>query len=280
MQRIDVREYAGAGPEVVVLHGGPAARGSARPMAEALAGAFRVYEPLQRGSGQTGLTVARHVADLHEVIQYHCRGDSPTLVGESWGAMLALAYAAEYPDETGPVVLVGCGTFSEADRAKLQATLAERTTAEMREALDHIAADVADPMDRMRQQYGVMQPLYDVACLPDNAPRDMLEHFDADAHRETWNDMLRCQREGIYPQAFAAVRSPVLMIHGDHDPHPGPATRDTLREYMPQLEYVELARCGHRPWQERYARDGFFERLQAWLKIHTKGEPHTDGRGT
>jgi pimeloyl-ACP methyl ester carboxylesterase len=267
MQRIDVCEYDGVGPDVIVLHGGPAAPGQARPIAKGLAGKFRVFEPLQRGSGETELNVARHVADLHEAIGHYSRSTSPALVGHSWGAMLALAYAAEHPDTAGPVVLVGCGTFSEADRGKLQATLAERTTVQMRLELDRIAADVADPLERMRQQYAVMKSLYDVAAVADDGP-DALEAFDADAHRETWDDMLRCQREGIYPQAFAAVRSPVLMIHGEDDPHPGTATRDTLREYMPQLEYVQLARCGHSPWKERYAREAFFECLCAWLRHH------------
>jgi pimeloyl-ACP methyl ester carboxylesterase len=44
-------------------------------------------------------------------------GGLEVLVGHSWGAMLALCYAAEHPVER--VVLVGCGTFDEASRAEL-----------------------------------------------------------------------------------------------------------------------------------------------------------------
>jgi pimeloyl-ACP methyl ester carboxylesterase len=49
---------------------------------------------------------------------------------------------------------------------------------------------------------------------------------DALGHEETWNDVLRRQDEGIEPRAFAAIATPVLMIHGDDDPHPGAAIRD------------------------------------------------------
>lgn len=260
---LGVRQYRSKGPEVIVLHGGPGAGGSARPIAQGLADAFAVCEPMQRGSGEGALSVARHVEDLRTMIGHYCASRAPALVGESWGAMLALAYAAAYPEQAGPVVLVGCGTFSQDDRDVLQATLAGRTTPAMRQELDRIAADVADPLERMRAQYRVVQPLYDVDPLED--PHDVLAGFDAAAHRETWDDMLRCQAEGVYPQAFEAVRSPVLMVHGQADPHPGPATYRTLREYIPQLEYVELAACGHSPWRERRARQVFFETLHDWL---------------
>jgi pimeloyl-ACP methyl ester carboxylesterase len=79
---------------------------------------------------------------------------------------------------------------------------------------------------------------------------------------------MRLQADGIEPAAFAAISVPVLMLHGDHDPHPGPSTRDVLRARIPQLEYVELPRCGHSPWRERHARDRFFAYLRTWLHAH------------
>jgi pimeloyl-ACP methyl ester carboxylesterase len=91
---------------------------------------------------------------------------------------------------------------------------------------------------------------------------------DARGHEETWNDVLRLQTEGVEPAAFAAIRAPVLMLHGDADPHPGPATRDVLRRSIPQLEYIELARCGHTPWLERHTRDAFLTYLRPWLRAH------------
>jgi pimeloyl-ACP methyl ester carboxylesterase len=82
---------------------------------------------------------------------------------------------------------------------------------------------------------------------------------------ETWNDVLRLQREGIEPDAFRAITARTLMIHGAVDPHPGGATRDLLRRFIPRLEYIELDRCGHEPWRERHARDRFVESVRAWL---------------
>src|SRR5690348_13632596 len=100
-------------PTIVVLHGGPGAPGSAGGLARALADPARVLEPFQREGG----SVADHIADLHELVG----GRVMSLVGHSWGAMLALAYAAEHPVRS--LVLVCSGTFDVASRAAFRAAL-------------------------------------------------------------------------------------------------------------------------------------------------------------
>jgi len=80
--------------------------------------------------------------------------------------------------------------------------------------------------------------------------------------------MLRLQAEGIYPSAFAAIKVPVLMIHGTYDPLPGRRIFAGLRAYLPQLEYRELDRCGHYPWLERAAADALFSLVRDWLARH------------
>jgi pimeloyl-ACP methyl ester carboxylesterase len=89
------------------------------PVARGLADLYRVLQPFQRASGDERLTVAKHLEDLHEVVQLYARDSRPALLGSSWGAMLALAYAAAHPDSTGPLILVGCGTFDLIARARM-----------------------------------------------------------------------------------------------------------------------------------------------------------------
>jgi pimeloyl-ACP methyl ester carboxylesterase len=261
---IQVRRHGTSGREVVVVHGGPAAAGSMGPLARALADGFRVLEPWQRGSGAEPLTVARHVADLHEVVETCCPGERPALVGHSWGAMLVLAYGAEHPDAARSLALIGCGTFDLESRARLQQTLEERTTEELRQRVAEMEARVAEPAERLVRTHELMRSREAVEPLP-MPPEPDLPPFDGRAHEETWQDMLRCQADGLYPAAFAAITSPLLMLHGDHDPHPGAMIRDGLRRHIPHLQYHELARCGHEPWTERWARDEFYRALREWL---------------
>jgi pimeloyl-ACP methyl ester carboxylesterase len=77
------------------------------------------------------------------------------------------------------------------------------------------------------------------------------------------------QDYGTYPSAFAAIESPVLMMHGQYDPHPGKMIRDSLLPFIPQLEYQEYDYCGHNPWIERSAREPFFSGGYQWLERHT-----------
>ena len=155
------RLHGEVGPLVIALHGGPAAIGNAGPLARGLAEGFRVLEPWQRRRAAEPLTVAGHVADLHDLITASCGGERPALVGESWGAMLALAYAAAHPQAVGPLALVGCGTFDPVSRAQLQATLAERTRT-LQPQLDALADAVADPAERRTRERAL---LYDYAPL-------------------------------------------------------------------------------------------------------------------
>ncbi len=268
---MNTREYGESGPLVIVLHGGPGAPGSAAPLARGLAGAFRVLEPFQRTSGPAPLTVADHVADLRDFIQFQELGPRPALVGSSWGAMLALAFAAAHPELAGPLALIGCGTFDPISRARLHATIEERMPDATRREMVRLATEISDPDLLLQAQADLLLPLYSCDAIPAEPEETVC---DARAHQETWADMLRLQEEGVYPPAFAAIRSPVLMLHGAVDPHPGAMIRDSLRPYIPQLEYREWARCGHYPWLERSVRDEFFATLKAWLLARSLDDKH------
>jgi pimeloyl-ACP methyl ester carboxylesterase len=258
---VRVREYGGSGPLVVVLHGGPGTPGYMSPVARDLADSFRVLEPLQRRSGGRPLTVARHVADLHELLLRH-QEMRAALVGHSWGAMLALAYAAAHPACVVALVLVGCGTFDRAARDRLRAIREERMDDALRERLEHLPREIPDPDERFRVIGELLLPLYSYEPA---ATELGLDTCDARGYHESWQDMLRLQAEEVYPAAFVAIRKPVVMLHGAFDPHPGRLIRASLEPHLPQLEYHEWERCGHYPWLERAVRDEFSAVLRQWL---------------
>jgi pimeloyl-ACP methyl ester carboxylesterase len=257
---IRCREYGSSGPAVLVLHGGPGAMGYMAPVARGLSDRFRVLEPWQRRSGGAPLTVARHITDLHELLADE--PERPALVGHSWGAMLALAYAATHPGRVAGLVLVGCGTFDGEARARLHAALEERMSDALRRRLERLEDDVPDTDTRLRRLGDLLLPLYSYDSVVDTLA---VEAADARAHEETWADMIRLQKEGVYPAALAAIEAPVLMLHGAADPHPGPLIRASLAPYLAQLEYREWELCGHYPWLEKAVREEFFDVLRERL---------------
>lgn len=257
-----VKRFGPAGSaSVVVVHGGPGAQGGADALAEALSDPLTVIAPHQRRSGGIHLSVAQHVEDLRGLLATGSTSIRPALVGESWGAMLALAFAAAHPDRVSALCLVGCGTFDEASRQRMQETIEERTTPELRAEMVRLAREVPHVGGRMARIHDASDGIYTFSRA---APAPTLD-VDADGHTETWDDMLRLQEDGTYPESFAAITCPVLMLHGSYDPHPGPMIRDNLKQFIPQLGYVEFDRCGHSPWVEEFARDEFIGRLRDWL---------------
>jgi pimeloyl-ACP methyl ester carboxylesterase len=243
---------------VLVIHGGPGACGSMATIARSLADSFRVLEPFQ-SSGSS--TVAAHVADLHEVATAYS-SSTPALVGHSWGAMLSLAYAAAHPDSPGPIVIICSGTFDLAAREQFRINLSERKKDEGARQRYERALQIPDPNDRFHELGKQTLELYSYDLTTTDQEVDGSE---PGAGAETWEDMVRLQNEGIYPAAFGAIKSPVLMLHGASDPHPGQMIRASLEPYIPQLEYREWDRCGHYPWLERATRDEFFSVLRNWL---------------
>jgi pimeloyl-ACP methyl ester carboxylesterase len=225
-----------------------------------------VLEPWQRWSTDVPLTVDRHVEDLADVISAHLPGEKPGLVGHSWGAMLGLVFASRHPRRISALALVGCGTFDRQARARLQETLAQRTSPSLKALLTELEARIPDPGERMVRAQRLSDALYTYCRAAD--VEDPLEHFDPKGHLESWGDMVRLQDSGVYPAAFASITCPVLMLHGTYDPHPGPMIRDSLTASIPQFEYQEIEKCGHSPWVEVHARESFFAQLRSWLERH------------
>jgi pimeloyl-ACP methyl ester carboxylesterase len=228
------------------------------PVARGIADSFRVFEPFQ---SSVGTTVADHILDLHEVVGSCSEGIAPALAGHSWGAMLALSYAAAHPEMVGLIVLVCSGTFDLAARDRLRVNLVERLDQQMKRRFER-AHRMSDPNDRFRAlgELTLEGYSYDLATTDQE-----IDESQPGSNHETWEDMVRLQNEGVYPRAFTTIKSPVLMLHGAVDPHPGEMIRASLERYIPQLEYREWERCGHYPWLEKDTREEFFSVLRKWL---------------
>ncbi len=114
--RLHYREYPGAGtPEgtVVLLHGLASSSQIWGAVAPRLAERARVLAPDLRGHGRSdkpdsGYDFASIVADLDGLLDA-AGVERPVLVGHSWGAHVALEYAAAHPERSAGLVLVDGG---------------------------------------------------------------------------------------------------------------------------------------------------------------------------
>lgn len=206
-----------------------------------------------RSTGREGpFTIGQAVDDLEQV--RNALGISRwAVLGNSWGAELALRYAAHHPGRTSTVAYiagVGAGDeFREAyvaardrrlglDRRRWQELGGRiRTTAEEREwCLLQWRPDFSTSRD----------PEANAQALWRTRPAGV--EVNARANRE-----LRADRRTTELLALGtAVHVPVVMVFGADDPRPWTAT-DDLVAALPHVRRVVLDRAGHAPWIERPA---------------------------
>jgi len=249
-------------PKLFLIHGGPGAQGSLHGLSNSLPIALRPREILQRYSGDVPLTVNQHIADMVDIIQ-----EPANILGHSWGAMLSLSFASQFPNLCRRIILVGCGTYSTASRAEYERRIALRTDPARKAELKAAVANAHTEKARNQafRAYGeYATSLQAHLPIPDPFP-DSGTEFDPNGHMETWLDAMRLQSERIEPASFTSIACPVTLIQGREDPHPGQMIYDDLKPYIPQLEYVELPECGHEPWLEKFARTEFVQLIHQIL---------------
>jgi proline iminopeptidase len=113
-------ETVGSGSPLVLCHGGPGLwdmfGGEAAALAEAAG--VRAVRWDQRGCGRSQrrgpFSVARFVADL-DAVRAGQGATAVTVLGHSWGATLALAYALAHPERV-TALIYACGTGIDPDK--------------------------------------------------------------------------------------------------------------------------------------------------------------------
>ena len=110
--RIHGLDFGGDGPTLVCLHGVTgnawnwhAVALGARARRRVVALDFRGYGESQ-WSAAGAYTTADHVADLAGAVAAVAGGSPVDLAGSSWGALVALQYADEHPDDVGRLAVV------------------------------------------------------------------------------------------------------------------------------------------------------------------------------
>lgn len=250
------RKYGVRPYSTVLIHGGPGAPGTMGPLAELLSEAgVSVLEPLQRAQSITGLQ-----QELREVLEQE--GDPPAvLVGHSWGAILGVLFAAEFPEHVSKLVLVGSSVYEQSAAASIKATRLARLPDGDRARARALIAQIgeADGSDDALRELGA---LYDQADAFDPLTLETgLLQVDARQNRSVWSEARELRTSGRLLALAGEVRCSVVAIHGDYDPHPAAGVELPLRAAITDFDFVLLENCGHIPWLERQARERFMEVL-------------------
>jgi proline iminopeptidase len=249
---------SGTGPPVVLLHGGPGLWDYLAPLAALLHGEFTVVRFDQRGCGRSTsssgpFTIGQAVDDMDQVRSALGFGRW-AVAGHSWGAELAVRYAARHPDRVTAVAYiagVGAGNgFRDPYEAELGRRLGpDRERWAVLSAIPDADRTAAEERERCLLQWRTdFSPSSDAGghalALWETRPPGAA--INIAAKRELWNDR---ETEDLL-RAAARVTCPVTMIFGSDDPRPWRAA-DSLLAALPDASRTVLTEAGHAPWAER-----------------------------
>lgn len=251
-------EVVGAGEPIVVVHGGPGLDHEyLQPGLDVLATRHTLVYYDQRGTGRSAADLVESVISfdtfvedidrLREALGY----DQVSVLGHSFGALLALEYARRYPDRTRALILMNPtepGTRYQEETARRQA--------------DRRTEEVAREMASLRETEGfqardpaTLSRFYRLAFRSVMKDPARVEELDLDLSTTTarqGQDVARLLGTSMGPvewwDRLVAVEVPTLVLHGRYDAPPTEMARE-LAEAFPLGTY-EVLDSGHFPYLE------------------------------
>ena len=260
------------GDRAIVLHGGPGAdHAYLLPQMLELARGRELLFYDQRGGGRSRtdardpITWRTHVADLGAVLREF--GDpSPTIVGYSWGGLLALLYAAAAAHDSAlprpsRLALIDPAPASRQFREEFETEFARRQAAPAVQALrEELAGSGLRERDPEQFRHRVFELSVAGYFADPRAARNLTPFRVVGRVQQTvWESLgdYDLVRDGT----LSAVHCPSLIVHGRQDPIPLASSEACARAIGAKL--VTLEACGHVPYVEQPA--ALFAALEHFL---------------
>jgi proline iminopeptidase len=213
----------------------------------------------QRGSGRSErrgpYDVATFVDDL-EALRARWRVRKWIVAGHSWGASLALIYAARYPSKTRALVYISGTGIDPRWRTEYRRARLIRLAPEGRarfEELDRLRANATDSqrasIARERQDILLPTNYHDPDAAPE-APDDHDRLVNSEVNALVNDDHERIISNPRFLTRVAQLRMPTLVVHGAGDPRPAWSAESVART-VANGEFVSLPDVGHYPWVEK-----------------------------
>lgn len=265
------------GRTLLVLHGGPGAEHDyLLPQMLALEADGRdlvLYD--QRGGGRSKtedrapITWQTQVQDLEAVIaelNLASGSDGLTVVGYSWGALLAMLYAIEAAKgAVGPaprrMVLIDPAPVTRAFREEFEREFAARQAGpvvrELREQLAASGMKESDPPAYRQRSFELSVAGYfaDPRRARDLTPFRVVGRVQ----QSIWESL--GDFDLTAPGMLDTVSTPTLIVHGRQDPIPLASSVSAARALKASL--VEIEHCGHVPYVEQPAQ--LFSAIDSFL---------------
>ena len=236
-------------PTLIVLHGGPGFdHASLRPYFDRFADTHQVIYLDHRGNGRSdGASETWTLAQWGDDIDGFCRAlgiEAPVVLGQSFGGMVAMSYAARHPE--GPSKLILSSTAGRMELPQTYAVMERLGGAEARAIAE---AFWTDPSPALAGDYiKVCMPLYNPG-----PPRDGSDRKRAILRTEVMFHFIATEQRGMdLLTGLSAVRCPTLVLAGGLDPITPPSCARAILDALPQGlgELVLFEDAGHGAYRD------------------------------
>ncbi len=217
---IDERGILCQKPVAFLLHGGPGAdHTSYKPSFNPLRQILQLVYFDHRGQGRSErgpkdtYTLENNVEDTEALRQY-LGLDKIVVIGTSYGGMVALAYAARYPENVSSLIVIATAASSRfLERAKEY--LQEKGTPEQKNIAQYLWDGKFTSEEQLKYYFDVMLPLYSLSYkLNPVAPTPTQTILSVDAINQAFGGFLR--RYNLLPD-LGKITAPTLVLAGRHD---------------------------------------------------------------
>ena len=265
-------------PTIVALHGLRSFAYTWEPVAQSLAGRFRVVALDQRGRGLSDWDPARryytesYVRDLEALVD-ELELQNFLLLGHSMGGATAFVYAARHPERLAGVVIEDIGPGSSANSSG-----AERIRRELLGTPDRFGSWLEATAFWRHQRPNVSEAALQARVLHSmkaTASGEVVWRHDARGIAEARLNATPAQLVDLWPHVEQVSR-PTLVLRGAHSDFlsAGTAAEMCLRNRRIQCE--EIPGAGHYVHDDNL--DGFETALHRFLRSQTLGS-WANGRG-
>ncbi|SKA70157.1 proline iminopeptidase [Thiothrix eikelboomii] len=258
------------GIPLLFIHGGPGSGCQPAHTAYLYPEGFRIIQLDQRGCGQStplGSLAANTTADLiadMESLRQHLQIKHWVLYGGSWGTVLALEYAKQFPEQVLGVLLRGVFLARHEDWAwfALSEGVAQQFPLAYQDLLQALQLPYgADPAPRLNTlMQADTETAYHTALAWDRWESTVMgigePSFNPD--RNTWATRIARNRiyahyaanqfflpeQGVLTQLEQLAQLPIYAVHGRNDPVCQLAAAKLLENALPQYQLLEVA-AGH-----------------------------------
>ncbi len=262
----------GEGKPMLIINGGPGMNSDGfSSIAQTLTQYdYQTITYDQRGTGKSTLellnsktiTMDLMVEDM-EILRTHLNIEKWTILGHSFGGIMAAYYATKHPERVEKLILSSSGginmEFTSYVAKRQQANLTDMqrdSLAYYQKKQNH--GDTSIETMKGRTKFLAFAYVYDQSKAPIIAER--LQQFNAEINRLVIQDLFRIKYD--CSNKFPNFDKPVLVLQGKNDIITVDTAQKTAKAF-PNSKLVLMDRCAHYGWLD--APEVYFASIQSFL---------------